>query len=82
MIAERLWPACRPITLVHSDFHDLHGHGGVIRPFPTRFAEGLRFVGESIYEDNHHNGDDRDRYIAARLATGPSRVAIREACWL
>lgn len=78
MIAQRVWPSIRDRTLVHSDFHDPHGHGGVIRPFPTRFAEGMRFVGERIYEDNHHHGDDRDDYVAARLAASPRRVATRD----
>ena len=62
---------------MHSDFHDLYGYGGVIRPFPSRYAEGLRFVGERIYEDNHHHGDDRDGYVAARLAVSPGKVTTR-----
>lgn len=69
LIAERLWPTIRDKTLVHSEFGDRYGHGGIIQPFPARRADkGLRFVGEQIYEDNHPNGDDRDCYIAARLA--------------
>lgn len=67
MIAERLWPTIRDKTLVHTEFGDCHGHRGVIQPFPTRRAEGLRFIGERIYEDNQPNGDDRDCYVAARL---------------
>ncbi|MBS0205274.1 MAG: class I SAM-dependent methyltransferase [Planctomycetes bacterium] len=78
MIQERLWPEVRSETLVHSDFGDLYGHGGVIRPFPTRRPEGLRFIGERIYEDNHHNGDDRDRNVSFRLSAEPARVATRE----
>ena len=50
-----------------------YGHGGVIQPFPTRRAEGLRFIGERIYEDNQPNGDDRDYYVVARMSlTGHS----------
>ena len=64
--------------MVHTEFGNRHGQGGVIRPFPTRRPEGLRFIGERIYEDNHHNGEDRDCYVAARLAAEPARVATRE----
>lgn len=77
IVAERLWPEIRDVTLVHTEFGDCHGNGGIIRPFPTRRAEGLRFIGERIYEDNHHNGEDRDCYVAARLAAEPARVATR-----
>jgi hypothetical protein len=48
MIAERLWSRIRESTLVHSEFGDLHGLGGFIRPFPAKGAEGLRFIGERI----------------------------------
>ena len=68
IIAERHWPTIRDKTLVHSEFGDRHGHGRIIQSFPTRRAEGLRFVGERIYEENQPNGDDRDCYLAARLA--------------
>ena len=67
LVAERLWLTIRERTLVHTEFGNRHGHGGVIQPFPTRRAEGLRFIGERIYEDNQPNGDDRDCYVAARL---------------
>ncbi len=78
ILMERLWPTVRDETLVHSDFGDLYEFGGVIRPFPTTRAEGLRFIGERIYEDNHHNGEDRESYMASRLAAEPARVATRE----
>jgi len=39
---------------------------------------GTLTIGERIYEDNHHNGEDRDCYVAARLAAEPARVATRE----
>ena len=71
MIAERLWPTIGKSTLVHTEFDDLHGHGGVIRRFSARRAEGLRFIGERIYEDNQPNGNDRDCYVAARLTQSP-----------
>jgi hypothetical protein len=69
MIAERLWTTIREKTLIHSEFGDHHGHGGVIQQFPARRPEGMRFIGERIYEDNQPNGDDRDCYVAHRLAT-------------
>ena len=72
LIAERLCPAIRETTLVHTEFGNRYGHGGVIQPFPKRRAEGLRFIGERIYEDNQPNGDDRDCYVAARLAAKTS----------
>ncbi len=68
LVAERVWPAIREKTLVHTEFGNRYGHGGTIQRFPTRRAEGLRFIGERIYEDNQPNGDDRDYYVAARLA--------------
>jgi hypothetical protein len=68
LIAERLWPTIRDKTLIHTEFGDRYGHGGIIQPFPTRRAEGMRFIGERIYEDNQPNGDDRDCYVAARMA--------------
>lgn len=79
MIRERLWPEIRAKTLVHSEFGNLHGHGGVIRPFPTKSPERFRFIGERIYEDNHPNGEDRDCYIPARWAVQTAQVSTSEA---
>lgn len=67
MISERLWPDYRGKTLVHCDFGDLAAHGGIVTSFPTERPEGLRFICERIYEDNHHNLDDREAYIASWL---------------
>ena len=77
MIMERIWPLIRHETLVHTDFGDRHGQGGNIRPLPTKRPEGLRFIGERIYEDNHHNGGDRDWYVACRWGE-PAYVSTRE----
>jgi len=77
MVEESLWPTIRSRTLVHTEFGNRFGHGGVIRSFPLSSEEGFRFIGERIYEDNHHNGDDRDQYVRARW-TEPASVTTRE----
>ena len=46
IISARLWPTIRDKTLVHTEFGNRYGHGGVFCRFPTRLAEGLRFIGE------------------------------------
>ena len=60
---ECLWPQIQNETLVHCNYGDRYHLGGVIRSFSTGRAEGLRFICERIYEDNHHNCEDRDRYV-------------------
>ncbi len=51
------------------------GHGGITTSFPRRRAEGLRFIGERIYEDNRPTGDDRNCYVAASLAVAAEDAA-------
>jgi hypothetical protein len=81
---ERLWPTIRDKTLVHTKFGNRNGHGGIILPFPTRRAEGMRFIGERIYEDNQPDGEDCDCYVTARLGCAGvspscnSEIAISE----
>jgi hypothetical protein len=78
MLRELLWPQVKDQTLVHTDLGDMYGHGGYLLPFPCRSWENGRFVGEHIYEDNHHHGEDRDSYLAARWHAAPQTVPTRE----
>ena len=72
IIAERLCPVIQDLTSVHTELGDHYRQGGAIRPFPTRHAEGIRFIRERSCWDNHHNGEDRDCFVSARLAVTTS----------
>ncbi|MBN9120700.1 MAG: hypothetical protein J0I06_16385, partial [Planctomycetes bacterium] len=61
-----VYPRVRDAALIHDSCAP--EYGGNVRPFPTDHGPAYRFVGERIFEDEHHSAEDKEALI--RFARG------------
>lgn len=61
-----VYPKIKDIALVHDSCAAVYS--GNVRPFPTDYGISYRFVGERIFEDEHHLAEDKEALIHHALA--------------